>query len=281
MRTGLGLILVVLCPQDGASRLAWKTAKGDAFTYTLQAKVRTEFQGLEMTQDYRYRIEFSCASVDEAGVASMTGTFRAVRAKAVGLMNVDYDSDRDKEPPTELMGKLLSGLPGKSIELKMGPTGELKALSGYQKLAREAMKDEKDGGGMRAVTAEQFFSDDYFRGVLQGALGLLPREAVSAGATWETRRDQAVPFLGKLGLTEKSKLSDKGTIGVEIAAVLKEASDGPMAGAELKKGAGTGEFVFDAAAGRLSRSKTETRLDMDVNGDEFVSTTVIELKMEK
>lgn len=285
MRIAAALGLALLLPQEGATRLAWKLEKGAAFTYVLEAKVLTEFQGLEMTQDYRYRIEFACTAVDEAGAASLTGTFLAVRAKAVGLMNVDYDSERDKERPTELMGKLLHGLHGKAIELKMTPTGEVTALSGYRKLARDAMKDEPDGGGMRSVMVEQFFADDYFRGVLQGAMGLLPGEPVARGGAWEKRREQPIPFLGKLGLTEKSTLKEwkdsEATIALGVEAVMKEGSDGPMSGAELTKGAGTGEFVFDTAAGRLTRSKTETRLDMDVNGDEFVSTTVIGFRREK
>ena len=172
----LWLALALLLQDDGVE-LRWKYPKGETIRYRMSQKVSSEVNGTPVRQQMATTVALAVKDVDEKGVVTLEARYEAVAARASGVQEYDYDSEKDKEPPDDPAARMMSKLVGQSFGLTMSAAGKVLEVKGYEKLV-EAMSrgvaDDEAGRERARQALAQMFSDEAFKSRMQQLAPPLP-----------------------------------------------------------------------------------------------------------
>jgi hypothetical protein len=275
-------VALLLAPLQDKAVIEWKFAQGDAFRYELDQTDTTSVAGRDMTRKSTMGMVMEVAEIDDKGVASLKVTYDRMKFSMTGVMESDYDSERDKEEPEDGFGKMFAALVGKSFTLKMNPHGEVVAVKGYGKMMDDVFdkigEDALPFPGMRDL-----FTDDFAKKMMGQSFPKLPAKAVAKGDSWEGKDTLDLPMMGKVALKVKStlkELREKEAV-VEQDSTMEKAEGDDESGAtvEVTEATTKAKVTWDTSAGRLASSTWTTTLTASANGQEFTSETRGELKL--
>ena len=208
--------------------------------------------------------------VDGKGVAAIAALYEAVAARASGVQEYDYDSEKDKEPPDDPPARMMSKLVGQSFSLRMAPDGKVLEVKGYESLvdamSRGAGGDEASREKARQALG-QMFSDEAFKSRMQQLAPPLPAGRVKKGDAWSNDFSIRLPFVERVTYTIRSKLADVkdgiAAIDQEIQVEFKGGDDreNPLAGqVEAKDAKGKSTCLFSVARGRFLSQKASIEM---------------------
>lgn len=263
--------------------LEWKFKKGESLRYEMGNSVETEFGGMEITQEQLFGYTMEVVEVAADGTATLKTVYDRIKFKIAGPMASEYDSAKDKEAPSDSLGKLMAALLGKSITMKLNPKGEILEVKGYAEVMEKVMKELEEDMPGTSDMFKRMFSDDQLKGMMQLSYGLLPKTPVAKGETWESQASFAMPMLGKLVLKHKSTLKEiqtggQAVIDQETKMELK-AEEGPMGALELSDSKFKSQMVWLAERGAMQSMKGTMTATMSANGQEFTVTTKIDMRL--
>jgi hypothetical protein len=208
--------------------------------------------------------------VAASGAVALEVRYDAVAARASGIQEYDYDSEKDKEPPDEPAARMLSKLVGQSFTMKMGPDGKVLDVRGSEKLV-EAMSRGLAGDDAAREKARQalgqMFSDEAFKSRMGQLAPPLPARAVKRGDTWSNDFTIQLPLVGGVTYAIRSTLADakegNARIDQEIRVEFKRGEDNPLAEqVEVKDAKGKSSAVFSIANGRFLSQKTAVDMSL-------------------
>jgi hypothetical protein len=292
MKTLLVLLPLVLAPQDGKVQLRWKWEKGRELLYRNVQTQSVEAAGAAMQQEMGLTYRMTVEEVDEAGTATLRVRYEAMAAKGSGLMEFEYDSDKDKEAPEDPQVAAMTKLIGQSFTMKMTPTGRVTSIEGFGKIVELLLKELKghpQAAFLQGVLKETF-SDEAMKSTFQQMTPALPEQAVGKGDSWKDAFTFRMPMIGamKYGIAstldgvQDGRAAIKQDYTVEMKADEKPDPDSPFAqaGLELKESKGKAEVVFSTADGALVSQKTDLVMIMVVKaaGQEIPVHTRNEMK---
>jgi hypothetical protein len=266
----LAALLVLLVPaQDGKVTLRWKWEKGRELLYRNVQTQTIEAGGAVIEQQTAMTYSMTVQEVDEKGIATLRMKYEAMAAKGSGLVEFEYDSEKDKEAPQEPQVATLAKLVGQQFTLKMAPTGKVTDVAGFEKIMELLLKGMEEGPQAQMMRAmlKQTFSDDAMKSNFQQMAPLLPEAAVGKGDTWKDDYTFKMAMLGGMKFAIASTLSEvkdgRARIAQDYAIQVKidEKPDpeNPLAGAgvEFKDSKGKAELVFSIADGCLESQKVD------------------------
>jgi hypothetical protein len=275
------LVLAVLAPFDpGFAALAqdkqdevvlqWKYQKGETIRYRMSQKVSSDANGTPVRQEIATTMSLEVNEVDATSVVTLVARYEAVAARASGIQEYDYDSEKDKEPPDEPAAKMLSKLVGQSFTMRMGPDGKVLDVRGCEKLV-EAMSQglgENEAAREKARQAlRQMFSDEAFKSRMQQLVPPVPQGAVKKGGSWSSDFTIKLPIVGDVAYGIRSTLSDvkdgEARIDQVIQVEFKGGGDRPLAEQiEVKDAKGKSTAVFSIAQGRFLSQKASVEMTL-------------------
>lgn len=241
-----------------------------------------------MTQDDRVRrfaLRMDVAGVAD-GVAAMKVTIERVDGEAHGAGEPGRGAPKGNEPGRAgAPGRSLASLAGGVFGLKIRDTGAVVEVSGFTDLIAGVL-DNGENAGEAALRLREEFSDARVASMLEAAIPALPPESVAEGAVWSSVGVASLPGHGALRGTTRSRILAVGGEGVSFKTKTRfELPDG-RGGGGIATAYGPGE-VWDATTdgrslwhpgeGRLTDSRTETRIVSDAHGREtetVVTTTL-------
>ena len=289
------LIAALLCALPPASfaqdnqekvELRWKWAKGQEYVYKSAQKTLLEFGGQPMDQQMGYRYSLTVTDVAESGEATITVKYLAVVTKGSGPTGeYDYDSEKDKEAPTEGPAAMQSKMVGQSFTMKMTPTGRVTDVQGYDKVLESMTKGEGEENAAQRAQLKQMFNNDTFKGMMQQMAPPLPDQKVGKGDTWSNDFTVKMPMIGGMTFTMKSTLADlkenNAQIDQDIKIELKGGEkDNPLAGLiEIKDAKGKASAVYSADKGCFLSQKSAMEMKIAVQGQEMPMKTSVELTL--
>jgi hypothetical protein len=288
MKLIVSALALLVFAQDEKLELRWKWEKGRELIYKTQQKTIMELGGAPMGQEISNTYSMTVTSVAENGDATVTMKYLALGAKGNGPTGeYDYDSEKDKEPPTTGPAAFQAKMLGQSFVMKMTPTGKVTDVQGFEKILEEMLKGQPaDDGGATKMQLKQMFSNDAFKGMMQQMAPPLPDAKVGKSDTWNNEFTVKVPMLGSMNYVMKSTMSElqdkKATIDQDIAISLKPGADkdNPFAGMiEIKDAKGKAQSVFSASKGCFLSQKTTMEMLIGVGGQAMPMKTVSEMKL--
>jgi uncharacterized protein DUF6263 len=247
--------------QDDAVELRWKYEKGQELRYRTTQKVSSDVNGTPVRQQMSTTMALEVKEVDEKGVVTILVRYEAVAARASGVQEYDYDSEKDKEPPDDPPTRMMSKLVGQVFTMKTGPDGKVLEVRGYEKLVEAMSKafGEDEAARERAKQAlKQMFSDEACQSRMQQLAPPLPAGKVRKGDGWSSDFSIRLPFVDCVTYKIRSKLADvkdgNALVDQEIAVEFKGSDDkeNPVAGqVEVREAKGKASGVFSIARGRF------------------------------
>ena len=278
-------ILLAAAPQEKV-KLEWKWKKGETLRYEMTQSSTTPTGAGEMKQEQLFGMTMAVEEVGGDGAGSLKVTYDRVKILMSGMMETDYDSDRDKEPPTEGTGKLMSGFLGESVTMKMSTRGEVLEVKGFDALIEKVAKSAPEGqGDMMQQMMKQAYSDENMASMMQQGYTVLPKDPVAVGDSWESQGTFPMPMMGKMKVTTKCTLKEIRDGGKE--AVIAQANkievdpeaENPMQGVlEVKDAAGTYEVIWSLERGAMTSMKGDMKMVMSAGGQEIKTTNTTEMK---
>jgi len=279
------LLLALPLAQDKVE-LRWKWEKGQEYVYKSSQKTLLEFGGQPMDQQMGYKYSLTVAGVAESGEATITVKYLAVVTKGTGPTGeYDYDSEKDKEVPTEGPAAMQAKMVGQSFTMKMTPAGRVTDVQGYDKVLEAMTKgDGEENAAMRAQL-KQMFNNETFKGMMQQMAPPLPDQKVGKGDTWANDFTVKMPMIGGMMFTMKSTLADlkenNAQIDQDIKIELKGGDkDNPLAGLiEMKDAKGKASAVYSVDKGCFLSQKSAMEMKLAVQGMEMPMKTSVELTL--
>lgn len=274
----LAAALVLALPlQDGKIDLRWKFEKGQALSYKTVQKNGFEAGGIAVEQEMSQVMSLTTTEVDDKGTGTLTVKYESLAARGTGLLEYDYDSEKDKKESDNPMVKVLAKLVGQSFTVKVTPTGQVSEVKGFEKILEKMAAEGGDEG--TNMMLKQMLSNDTMKTMMQQWFSPLPSEKVGKGDGWTNDVSMPVPPLGQMKMTFKSKLSDvkdgnahiDQDIKIELV-VDKDAGALPVQ-VEMKDVKGKSTAVFSVEKGRFQSSKVEVQFVMSAAGQEFTAKT--------
>jgi len=256
------LALALLLQDDGVE-LRWKYQKGETIRYRMAQKVSSEVNGTPVRQQMATTVALAVKDVDAKGVVTIEARYEAVAARASGVQEYDYDSEKDKEPPDDPAARMMSKLVGQSFGLTMSATGKVLEVKGYEKLV-EAMSrgvaDDEAGRERARQALAQMFSDEAFKSRMQQLAPPLPEGRVRKGDAWSGDFTLKMPVVGAVRYVLRSKLADvaggDALIDQEIKVEFKPDPETPLAEqVQVRDAKGKSSAVFSVAQGRFVSQK--------------------------
>jgi len=285
MKLLLAALLLSLAPQEKVE-LRWKWVKGQELIYKSVQKTQLEFGGQPMDQHMGYTYSLTTTDVAESGEATITVKYLAVATKGTGPTGeYDYDSEKDKEPPTEGPAAMQAKMVGQSFTMKMTPTGKVTDVQGYDKVLEAMTKGAGEEAAAARAQLKQMFSNDTFKGMMQQMAPPLPDEKVGKGDQWTNEFVVKMPMIGGMNFTLKSKLADvkdaNAHIEQDIKVELKGGDkDNPLAGlVEIKDGKGKATSVYSTEKGCFVSQKSAMDMTIAVQGQSMPMKTTVELTL--
>ncbi|MHC4607006.1 MAG: DUF6263 family protein [Planctomycetota bacterium] len=275
------LATVTAAQEEDKVTLEWKLKKGDVLHLEIRQLAKTSVGGMENNQDVCYKQKQEVLEVDDDGVITVKSTYEAVSLKMTGLLESEYDSEKDEEPPDDLFSALLSGFVGKSFTMKMTPRGEVKEVKGMEEIVNEVFEglEDTEGGDMFSGMTEMIketFSDDKVKEMIQHSYALFPDTPVAEGDTWETEGSISLSMLGDLKLKNECTLKEireeekEAVIEQKSTAEFEPNEDNPTGGMiEFVEAKGGSSIVWSIDRGRMESVETKMRMIMDAAGQEM------------
>ena len=261
------LALALSCLQDEAVELRWTYVKGDVLRYRMTQRVSSDAGGTPVRQQMSTTMALEVGEVDAKGAVTVQARYEAVAARASGIQEYDYDSEKDKEPPDEPAARMMSKLVGQSFTMRLGADGKVLEVRGYDQVIEAMSKGVGDDEAARERARRalgQMFSDDAFKSRMQQLAPPLPGGKVKKGDTWSNDFSIRLPLVGGVTYKIRSKLADlkdgEAAIEQEIQVEFKGGDDkeNPLAGqVEAKDAKGKSSCVFSIARGRFVSQKAE------------------------
>lgn len=259
--------------------IEWKLKKGDKVRYEMNQETQTSVGGMEIEQSMLFGMAMEVEEVDDKGVAKFKVTYDRIKVVMSGMMDTDYDSDKDDAAP-EGFAKMFGGMVGKSFKIKLNARGEIVGVEGYKALMEEAMKDLGDDPMMGAMQDQ--FDDDMIKKMMQPVFPVLPDKAVAKGDTWEHKSEFGMPGLGSMKLKSKKTLKETGdkeaTIGDETTMEAGDEGDGNQM-VQITDGKSKGDIVWDLEKGQMKSSKATMTMTMSAGGQEFTMEMKSSMKL--
>jgi len=264
---GWSLALVVAFAGSDAlgASLRWKLKVGEALRYEMTEKTittvstgGTEVSKVTLTQTVD--LTWNVKGVDPQGAADLTHTINRVRIKIESpMLNVDFDS-KDEQGPANPLRSLFKVLVGTPFPFKMSPQG---VLSDVQ-IPGNISKILNELGGA-AGGSKNIFSEEGLKTMITQASVIMPKEEVSEGKTWTQESEIPSPPMGSLTLAKTYRYDGESPQGVAKIGVDAKFTLKPAVGQEvpftIKTQSAKGELTFDNAAGRLTVSSLNEKLE--------------------
>ncbi len=261
--------------------LLWKFKKGDKHRYETSQDNKTEVGGMEINNEMIFGYELEVVEVDDKGVATLKLTYDRVKFVMTGMMDTDYDSEKDKEAPEEGLGRIMAGLNGKSFTMKLSPRGEVVAVKGYEAIMEEITKDMGEDDPMLGAMKSQM-NDENMKKLMQQAFPRLPEKAVGKGDSWEDSSDMGIPGLGALTMKNKTTIKEqKGSeITLNVDGKFEKKDDGGNGGpVEITDGTLKNTITWDVEKGIMTGAKGTTTMTMSAGGQEFTTESKTGVKL--
>jgi hypothetical protein len=281
--------LALACLQDAPVELRWKYAKGEVLRYAMIQRVSTDAGGVPVRQQMSTTVALEVTDVDGAGTVTLRALYEAVAARASGIQEYDYDSEKDKEPPDDPAARMMATLVGQSFTLRMGADGKVLEVQGYDKVA-DLMSRAVPGDDAARERARQalgqMFSDEAFKSRMQQLAPPLPEGKVRKGDSWSNDFSIVLPLVGRVTYRTRSKLAGvndgDAAIDQEIQIEFKggDDPDHPLAGqVEAKEAKGKSSCVFSIARGRMVSQKSAIDLVLVMGKTSVPVHAEMELKL--
>lgn len=282
----LAAALVLLASaQEGKVELRWKWEKGQELVYKTSQKTMLEFGGQPMDQQIGYTYSMTVQDVSASGEATIMMKYLGVVAKGTGPAgDYDYDSEKDKEPPTEGPAAMQARMVGLSFTMKITTVGKVTDVQGYDKLLEAMTKGTEDNPAVKAQL-KQMFNNETFKGMMQQMAPPLPEAKVGKGDTWASDFTIKMPMIGGMNFSMASKLAElkegNAQIDQDIKVELKGGDkDNPLAGlVEIKDAKGKASGIFSLEKGCFLSQKSSMDMILGVQGNQMPMKTVVELKL--
>ena len=267
------LALMLSCASAGPSaggqaepvELRWTYVTGDILRYRMTQRVSSDAGGTPVRQQMSTTMALEVKEVDATGAVTVRALYEAVAARASGIQEYDYYSEKDKEPPDEPAARMMSKLVGQSFSMRLGPDGKVLDVRGYDRVIEAMSKGVGDDEATRERARQalgQMFSDEAFKSRMQQLAPPLPTEKVKKGDAWSNEFSVRLPLVDRVVYKIRSKLSDvkdgNALIDQEIQVEFKGGDDkeNPLAGQiEAKEAKGKSACVFSIARGRFLSQK--------------------------
>jgi hypothetical protein len=278
------LLLALPALQDKVE-LRWKWTKGQELVYKSTQKMVMEFGGAPMEQHMGYTYSMTVADVTDAGEATLTIKYLAVVARGSVPVEYDYDSEKDKEAPTEGPAAMQAKMVGQSFTMKLTPLGRVTAIQGYDKVLEAMMKGAPEDNPQVRMQLKQMYNDDAFKGTMQQMFPPLPEGKVGKDDPWKSEYIVKVPMLGGMTFSQDSKVTDVKEGSAHFDQDLKVEmkggdKDNPLAGLmELKEAKGKASAAFSTEKGCMVTQKSTMSMKMTVQGNPVTMTTSGDLKL--
>jgi hypothetical protein len=275
--------------QDGKTDLRWKFQKGQEIRYRVSQNTTIDTAGLTVEQAVRTTYFYAVAGVDEKGTAALTVKYEAVAIKSSGLQELEFDSEKHKEVPADPTAQLISRLVGRSFSLKLGPSGKVLEVAGFDKILDSLFKGSEDDAQMAAQrqALKQAYSDEAMQSMMQQMFMPLPEAPAAKGDSWKTDFALQMPMVGKMRLLGTSRLADVQGTEARLEQEWKMESapagepDKTPAPAPVKLTAvkGKGQATFSTERGLFLTSKTEATMVLAAGGQEMEVRSVNETRL--
>lgn len=273
----------VLCAQDGAE-LRLKLEKGAEHLYRFTQKQSFEVQGAAMEQTIGFLLAMQVKDVAADGTATVAYTYKGVSAKATGLLEFDYDSEKDKEPPAGApQAAMLARMIGKTLTSRISPTGKILEVMDYEKFV-EGLLEGEENEALRGMMKEMF-SGEAFKSQMQGMAPALPEKKVKPGDTWKDEMDYKLPLPISMKFVNTSTLKEikdgKAVIDQDVKIEFKANPDQPDQALpfQMKDAKGRGTLVFSLDKGQFLSQKMVMEMTMDIAGNEMPMKMEQEMKL--
>jgi hypothetical protein len=281
--------------------LRWKFEQGASLNCVLsQESVATiNAEGIEFqiksaqTLDLLWHVQ----SVAEDGTAQLAQQVERIRlAVSVpqqgGAQEFSYDSQTG-EPGTgplwERLGPVLTALPGEQFTMRVSPIGAVSDIALPEKVAT-ALAQRSESRSL--FGSGSVLTEEGLRQTIEASVLPLPAGAVSPGDTWSKPLERPLPRVGKLTLDLTYTYHGRQQqAGLDLAhlALASQASFTPQEASglniklEIIDQKGSGQVLFDPAAGRTQESTFQQNLTLDgeLMGNGFTQEieTTIKLKL--
>lgn len=258
-----GLVVVCLIlgagPAFAQTRLEWKFAAGDSFVLERIYTQRQEMElGAKKFVQETASTWLTSVAIKEKGPkgALLVLTIESVQIKSIGSGSTGG-----------IDNKLAEKMKGLSLTLTLTPHGKITRLDGYdafiKALAEGKVEVEK---ALRSLLTEESLRDGF-----DEVFGFLPERAVSKGDKWKRAATEAAPPFGSFKSSFEYTYGGETDQLHEVSYLIKTAYQ-PAAASDLfrlvkgglKSEEGGGEFIFDAARGRLVRGEKSLKLQGDL-----------------
>ncbi len=233
--------------QEPKVELRWSLPKGRV----LRVRLVQKFSAGAIDMELRDALHLSVTDVDAKGEAAVAAKYEGAGIKAAGVQALEYDSEKDKEPPAHAYARAVAKLVGQSFTFRLSPDGRVSEVKGFEAILQEVLKGagEQDEAIARQFL-RQMLSDDIMRSKLQQMSPGLPPGKVGAGDVWSNEFALRVPILGPIRFLPKSKLAElkEGEARIEQDLGLEQPA-GSDAIFEVKSAKGASAAVFSVAQG--------------------------------
>jgi len=244
-----------------------------------------EFGGAPMEQHMGYTYSMTVTDVTDAGEATLTIKYLAVVARGSVPVEYDYDSEKDKEAPTEGPAAMQAKMVGQSFTMKLTPLGRVTAVQGYDKVLEAMMKGATEDNPQVRMQLKQMYNDDAFKGTMQQMFPPLPEAKVGKDDPWKSEYIVKVPMLGGMTFSQDSKVTDvkegNALFDQDLKVEMKGGDkDNPLAGlVEIKDAKGKASGIFSLEKGCFLSQKSSMDMVLGVQGNQMPMKTVVELKL--
>lgn len=289
MKPILAAALLLGALQDGKVDLRWKFQKGQELRYRISQLTTIDAAGLTVEQSMRTTYLYAVSEVDEKGTATLAVKYEAVAVKASGLQDLDFDSEKHKEVPADPTAQLVSRLVGQSFTLKLGPSGKVLEVKGFDRILDALFKEGADDPqqALQREALKQAYSDESIQSMMQMMFMPLPETPVGTGDSWKTELAFQMPVAGKARLAGTSRLAGLERAEARLEQEWKletvppeDADKNPMAGlVKLNSVKGKGRAAFSTERGLFLDSKMESTMVMTTGGQEMEVKSVSETKL--
>jgi hypothetical protein len=255
-------------PGSAQTTLRYKFTKGEKLHYILEQKVTMSVKDTTAELGHTFDVTWTILDVDADGKAKMTHTFDRVRFKMSGgaIGKVEYDSQDGKlieGPAGKALNPLFKAFTGAEISLTMDPQGKVSNMIVPEKLLQVLRKAQGGGAGLGEV-----FSEEGLKKAMDQSRPLLPKDAVSKGATWEQKFEEKT----KVGVTRveitntlESPIKRDGKelerLSMKPKMTVESDPDAPVR-FTIKSQDSSGIAYFDNAAGRFVETNMTRKIEM-------------------
>ena len=282
LAAALLLALPALETQDKV-QLRWKWTKGHELTYKHSQKMIMEVGGQPIEQTMGYTYSMTVNEVADSGEATLTIKYLAVVARGTIPQEYDYDSEKDKEAPTEGPAAMQAKMVGQSFTIKVDALGRVTAVQGYDKVLDAVLKGAPDDNPQMRMQLKQMYNDESFKGTMQQMFPPLPEGKVGKDDPWKSEYVVKVPMLGGMNFSQDSKITDlkegNAFFDQDLKVEMKD-KDNPLAGImELQEAKGKASAAFSAEKGCIVSQKQTMAMKLAVQGNPMTMTMTGEMKL--